>query len=220
MSYFPFIIALACSGSTEGAVSTLTQGDSLKINISKREPTHLDLAISYTNTREWMNAIESFLNAISSGDLNNAGKALSYWNIAECWGKLGNEDQVIGALFNFTLVAQAVLEERDVIRYTVTSDGDFVEKFDLVGKLDFARAYINYTWAIRSNVYGKSRDNPIIAHNTQEANFFVSIIESQCANKCDTQRSLLHKDGILVQLHTERIIVHDQTTNQFFIVIP
>lgn len=181
-----------------------------------RHPTNLEYAISYFRRHEWEKAIQSFFNAITNDDLNNAGKALSYWNISECWRELGNEDQIINALFMFIITAQDVLDEYDTRRYTVTLDGDFVKKFDLTGKLNYARSYINFTWITRSNYYGKSIEDPIIVHNIQELGYLIKLIKNQC--KCEIQRGLLHENGILIKPYTERIIIDNKET--FYIIIP
>jgi len=117
-------------------------------------------------------------------------------------------------------VSQDILDIREHRQYAVAEGNDFVGHFQLEQKLAWSRAYINFTWASRSNVYGRSQGSPILAHNLKELGFFADMVKESCKGECDFQRSLLHEDGVPVKPHTEMITIRGQDTDQFFVVVP
>jgi tetratricopeptide (TPR) repeat protein len=180
---------------------------------------HLESAIISFSLGYWDDAIESFWRAIKTGGLNDAGRALAYWHIAQCYNNLGNKDGVIEALFNFASVAQDIIDIQEVHKFNVTQDDDFITNFELVGKLLWARSIVNFEWSSRSDVYGKSRENPIIVRNIEELETFIGVVKDSCSGKCDFQRIPLHEDSMPVEPRTEIITISDRGINKKFIVV-
>ena len=164
---------------------------------------------------------ESFGRAVGTGNLNDAGRALSYWHIAACQIELEDEDRVLDALFDFAMVSQDILDIREHRRFAVEEGADFVDSFELVSKLAWARAYINFTWASRDDKYGRTLTSPILAYNIKEIDFFAEQVEMSCSGECDFQRALLYyEDDAGEKPHTEVITIRGQDNDRFFIVIP
>jgi len=169
--------------------------------------------------RKWKDAIEAFESAIGTGNLNDAGRALSYWHIAQSYIGLSDEDGIMEALSSFILVSQDILDMRERRRYAVTEEGDFVTHFGLVHKIAWARSSINFVWSTRSNVYGRSKENPILVRSIEELETFAGIVRNSCKSECDFQRALLHEDGIPVEPRTEMITITGENSNKFVVVV-
>jgi hypothetical protein len=172
---------------------------------------YLEAGLMSVHTEAWDFAIENLQLALGTGNLNNAGRALVYWNLATCYIKLSKKDKGIEAYFSFIVVSQDILDSGGYI----TPDMDFVDDFNLVYRLAVARSYTNFIWASRSDLYGRSQENPILVHSMQELEILIQIARGECKG-CDFERAILEKDGVPVNPHTERIT---QDINQFFVVV-
>ncbi|MHA2280010.1 MAG: hypothetical protein ACXAC5_03915 [Promethearchaeota archaeon] len=225
------ILTLMCAGCATAASQIETTQESIpEIIVATDEPKTvmkeysaselLERGFMFFHQKLFRDAAENFRKAIGTGNLNDAGRALAYWHMGLCWTELNEEDNTMDALFSFVMVAQDILDIREIRQYAVAEGEDFVGHFKLMQKLAWARAYINFTWASRGSVYGRSQDNPVLAHNIEELEFFVGMVKGSCEGECDFQRSLLHEDGAVVKPHTEMITIRGQDTDQFFIVVP
>ncbi len=166
---------------------------------------------------------QSFTLAIGTGNLNDAGRALAYWHIAECQSRLDNKDNAADAFQSFLIVGQDILDIRENRRFAVTNDMDFVDHFQLKEKLGIARAYVSALWAARSDAYGRSLNNPVLARTIDEIATFVALfVEGEgCEGQCAFIRDVLTRDNVPVIPHTERItITHpDGTSDVIFAVM-
>ncbi len=170
-------------------------------------------------------AASAFRGAIATGNLNDAGRALAYWHIAESRRRLHDEDRAAEALASFAVVAQDVMDIRDQRRFAVDQDGDFVKNFRLVSRLAEARGYVNAIWARRAEDFGRSLDDPILAETDEEASYFLQFV-APCTGSLDSRidREALAVDGEpLDHIRVERVTVFcesEQSIDQFFIVVP
>jgi hypothetical protein len=171
-------------------------------------------------------ASDSFRAAISTGNLNDAGRALAYWHIAEAERRLHHEDDTADALASFVVVAQEVIDVRTSRRFAVDENGDFVDHFNLPLRIAEARAFMNAVWARRQRSYGRSLDNPVVAGSVEEIEIFIRVV-SPCSGSPDraVQREELESiDGVPVTpAHVERITVFcsdASSVDQFFVVVP
>ena len=182
---------------------------------------HLGQAFKFFETEQWIFSISSFRAALMTGNLNDAGRAISYWHISLAFIELGEDDKSLESLASFIVIGQDILDAREaLVRYAITEDGDFVERFGLPNKLAIARAITNYEWASRSDYYGRSRETAVIAHNKTELDHFAAVIRNSCDGECDFERAMLrNKDGTTVSPYTEMMTLRGQDTEQFFIVI-
>ena len=125
-------------------------------------------------------AIHSFEKAIGTNSLNDAGRCLSYWSIADAWYNLNDIDNAAEAYFSFLQVAQDIIDERDVRKYAVDANGDFVEYFDLKTKMAVVKDFLNTIWAIR-NGHGRSGDDPIKVNDKDQ---FINLLINSCELMC------------------------------------
>lgn len=112
----------------------------------------LELAFMQYHRALWKEAADTFTLAVGTGNLNDAGRALAYWHIAECYLNLRNEDEAAEAYLAFTLVAKDILDIREKRKYAVTDQGDFVQHFKLEKRMNDAVDYINDLWRSRQLV--------------------------------------------------------------------
>jgi hypothetical protein len=108
---------------------------------------YLEFAFMQYHNRLWASSINSFELAIGTGNLNDAGRALAYWHIGDCYLKLSREDEAAEAFFFFMVVGQSILEEER--RYAVTADGDFTTHFGLEKKIQDAIMFFQGLWVER-----------------------------------------------------------------------
>jgi len=176
---------------------------------------YLERGFLMFSMNRWREAVDAYVSAINTGNLNDAGRALAYWYISQCWIALRDEDQAMESLSSFVMVADDVFAVREQRRYAVTPDGDFVDQFDLLHKQAWARATLNYVWATRSNSYGRSKENPIIAKNVEELEAFAEIVRNSCSGECDFQRAPLQD----VTPRTEVITAERKGDKQSFVIV-
>lgn len=188
----------------------------------------LERGFALFHAQNWELSAESFELSIGTGNLNDAGRALSYWHIAECWKRKQDNDRVAEAYHSFIISAQDILDIRERRRFAVTEGQDFVDSFRLVDRLDEARAFMSALWYHRSEDYGRSLSNPITVHNGNEADkvvpFFIEACSSVAAaydSVCVADRSVLAEGDVPVKPHTERVTVKGAGTvvYTFFIVV-
>jgi hypothetical protein len=179
---------------------------------------HLEQGFSFYAYNQCDQAAAHFKAAITTGNLNDAGRALAYWHIADCMRKNDNVDNACEAYSSFVIVAQDILDVRDYRQYAVAEGADFVQHFNLFMKMAEAKAYIHSVWAARNDHYGRSQDTPIIMHSVKEVEYFT---EFACENGCDLERAVLAEDGVPVTPHTERVTLKqcDESVDVYFVVV-
>jgi tetratricopeptide (TPR) repeat protein len=218
INYILILLLLNCTTAVSQNISNKTEIES--IIISKNIAiAYLDRGLKFYSTGQWQSSIKAFSLALKKNNLNDAGKALVYWHVALCQIKLNQKNEGLEALSSFIAIGQNILDIRDTMRYAVTSTIDFVESFDLIDRLAWSRALINFTWADRGTIYGRSQENAIIAHNTIELEYFIGILKESCDGGCNFQRSLLYENGVLARPYTEMITIRGQDIVQFFVVV-
>jgi len=181
---------------------------------------YLEMGFMFHGQGKYELATKAFEAAIGTQYLNDAGRALAYWHIADCGLRNNDHDQVAEAYHSFIITAQDILSNSR--RYAVVNNEDFVSNFQLQQKLIDAQAFMNVIWSVRTNDYGKSLKNPIVVRNIDDANAIASAIMIFCKSRCSLHRSVLADNGIPVKPHTERILlVHitERTTDSFFVVV-
>lgn len=186
----------------------------------------LERGFVFFHRQQHRKAADSFSAAISTGNLNDAGRALAYWHVAESERKLDNEDKSAEALWSFSLVAQDVMDERVYRRYAVDSTGDFVEHFNLAARVAEARGYVQAAWAKQVKSFGRSVAQPILLHSLQESEYFLQFASPCNPSEHRTIRReiLTHVDGHPIQdVRVERVTVQcgsKEYSDHFFLVIP
>jgi hypothetical protein len=146
-------------------------------------------------------AVKAFQFAIETGRLNDAGRALAYWHVFAAAHELGDIDASADALAAFVVVAEDVLEIRDETRYAVSNAGDFVERFNVVAKLQTARAMLAAAWATRAPHFGRTADQAIPVEDDAELDKVLDIIAPcESAERDDrAQRQVADTTGYYVQ---------------------
>ncbi len=171
-------------------------------------------------------AAESFAGAIATGSLNDAGRALAYWHIAEAERRQYHEDATAEALASFATVAEQVIEMRGERRFAIDENGDFIDHFKLELRVAEARGALNALWARRVRHYGRSLANPVICTSAEEIDFFI-----RHASPCSgTEGRVLEReelaaiDGVPIEgRRVERITVFCSSidsSDQFYVVLP
>lgn len=123
-------------------------------------------------------ALIAFRAAVATGVLSDAGRAVSYWHIAECERVLYHEDQMAEAFFTFAVVAQDIIGQGQ--------QADFIAGFKLPLRLSMARAILNTVWVERSANYGRSIADAILVYDVAEFDYFVATVEP-CATASDRE---------------------------------
>jgi hypothetical protein len=225
------ILLVGCLGCASSPVQSIILSEPAprlpKITVTTIDPPkklpagkYLGSGLSLYVQKQYQQASGVFQSAIETGDLNDAGRALAYWHIAQCWSHLDDKDLAAEAYHSFAFVAQDILDMREQRRFAVAADGrDFVSHFKVEKKLAEARAYVNAVWATRDSSYGRSLDDPVVANNTVEINAFVAVLmnfcEGACKRVCDLERVKLNEGTV------ERIAVShcEGFLNTFFVVV-
>ncbi len=135
--------------------------------------TLLERGLGYFRDNEPDEAVEAFQMAIDTNKLNDAGRVLAYWHIFIAERQVGHIDQSSEALAGFVAIAEDIVAMRSEVRYAVSAAGDFVKRFDLLLKLNHARALLSATWAHRASYFGRSVNRPILVHNAEELGYFL-----------------------------------------------
>ncbi len=157
---------------------------------------HLERAFHRLRIAEYDGAARSFEAAIGTNNLNDSGRALAYWHVYLCRAQTGEEDAAADALMSFTVVAEDMLDDSDELSHEYLASRDFVERFNLEGRLARARATLAALWVDRSADYGRSGGQPIRVQSSQELDVFLEL-----APPCDTaetrqvDRKMLETDG-------------------------
>lgn len=157
---------------------------------------HLERAFRAFRHEEFKNSSESFVSAIATQNLNDSGRALAYWHLYLCGAHLGDEDAAAEALTSFIVVATDMLDEADRYSFERMSSHDFIERFDLPGRLARARATLAAMWVGRSDVYGRSDGQPIRVNSAAELDAFLELAPP-CSEATQRQidRKVIATDG-------------------------
>jgi hypothetical protein len=171
-------------------------------------------------------AAVAFSGAIATGNLNDAGRALAYWHIAEARRRLDDEDLAAEALSSFAIAAQDVIDVRGERRFAVDTKGDFVDNFRLESRIAEARGYVQAIWARRAPYFGRSLDNPVLAETAEEAEFFLRFATACSQEKVlNVTRDLLATvNGVpLETIRVERVSAScgdGELLGPYFVVVP
>ena len=178
----------------------------------------LEQGLYHFSSEEHEPASEAFRAAISTGRLNDAGRALAYWHIFIAEQRLGETDRSSEALGSFVVVAEDIIGTRDEVRYAVSDAGDFVDRFDLPGKLERGRAILSATWANRANAFGRSADRPVPVRTEGEMAYFLEI-STPCGSDAHwtvSRREIVDQNGSSVQMVTMTCGDSEQSIDYFF----
>lgn len=118
--------------------------------------------------------------ALDTGDLNDAGRTLAYWYIYVAEQSQGHLLRAKDALADFVVVAQDVLALRNQVRFAESGGSDFIDRFDVVGRLARARALLNLAWARENQHFGRSAQAPVPVQSQAEVAYFLELAPS-CA---------------------------------------
>lgn len=176
----------------------------------------LNKGIEFYGKNECKKASELFIAAIDTGKLNNMGRTIAYWGIANCQRKLNNMTGAAMAYFGLIVSGQSVLDME-------AQGKSFVRGFNLYNKLAKARAYLHFARSFKNTKYGRSFNRPIILQSKKELSLLISLFVNYCKGTCNIERKLLLKNGKPVIPHTESIILkrpHDAIEKFFLVVIP
>ena len=128
---------------------------------------------------DYARAVDHFNAALATGDLNDTGRILIYWQIHLAERELGHVDQCAEAATEFVVISQEVLMGVSPDAEDVIAQKDFIERFDLRKKLAQARATLSAIWMERVPEYGASEGFPIRVRSRQEIVYFLNL-----ANVC------------------------------------
>ena len=106
---------------------------------------YFQIAFAQYTMELWQGSINSFYEALYTGDLNNSGRAVCYWHIAQAYLHLADADNAAEAFFFFSIVADDIIYPKNRMDFLGNSS-NFIESFELYDKLDFAIDYINILW--------------------------------------------------------------------------
>jgi hypothetical protein len=174
------VASLSPLGSAEGPVA-------IDLDDTDAPGILLERGLRHFSSSENAPASAAFQAAISTGRLNDAGRALAYWHIFVAEQRAGDVDDSTNALQSFVAVAEEILEARDEVRYAVSESGDFVDRFEVEDKLDRGRAILSATWAGRNANFGRTAERPVPIHTPSELTYFLELA-SPCTS--EGQRSV------------------------------
>jgi hypothetical protein len=126
--------------------------------------------------------------ALATGELNDAGRALAYWYIYVAEEMQECSSRSHDALSDFVAIAQNVLALQKHARVADSGGSDFVERFDLHGRLARGRALLNLAWADRHEQFGRSAEAPIPIQSEEELRYFVELTPA-CAHPLERKTS-------------------------------
>ena len=201
---------------TGGAVAAAAQGAPSTVQEEPSAPAQLTAAALLERgfadflAGKLAQASDDFSKATRTGELNDAGRVLAYWHVHIAERALGHEDLSAEALSSFIVVAE------DLIRGQTASQSDFVERFDVRGRLEQARALLAATWAQRVPEFGRSAANPIRMHSPAEVTFFLHF-----ASTCGDQNMNAERHShVAVRVEgAEHVTIRcadDQPSREFF----
>lgn len=120
-------------------------------NIDTLHPAVLmKMAFAFYERGYWNKAVQVFRYAIGTGQLNDMGRAVAYWHIADACEKDANSDCAAEAYMFFSVVGEDLLHPTDWQHNPVEPNIEFIENFGLRIKLDYAIDYINVLWDSRT----------------------------------------------------------------------
>lgn len=126
--------------------------------------------------------------ALATGDLNEAGRTVAYWYLYVAEQARRNGPAARDALADFVAVGEDVLALRHDERFAEAGGSDFVDRFDLEGRLARSRATLSLAWAARVPGYGRDAAHAVPVHNAQEMAFFLELAPP-CAHRLEVRAS-------------------------------
>lgn len=117
------------------------------------------------------NRLES---ALGTGELNDAGRTLTYWHLYIAAQAQGQGHAANDALSSFVTLGTEILNNHDRDDES-SSNADFAQHFDLPHRLAQARAALNAAWAKHAQSFGRTRQSPVLVHNTDEIHYFLEL---------------------------------------------
>lgn len=124
--------------------------------------------------------------ALATGDLNDAGRTLAYWYVYVAEQAQGHTQAARNALADFVVVAQDVMAARRDVRFAEQRGSDFVDRFDLAGRLARSRAVLSLAWTERAPDFGRSAATAVPVHDEQEMAYFLELAPP-CAHRLEKE---------------------------------
>ena len=216
------IVAIACIGCAAqiGAAPSVSQFIEKPQVVEQVVPEglgageYIQLGLETYRDKQYFFAAKVFRAAIDTKFLNDNGRALSYWHIADCGVRTSNHDQTAEAYHNFVVIAQDILDD--------PSSQEFIDNLQLKQKLLVAEIYMQVMWSARTGSYGKSIESPILVKTVDEIDVVEEVVALFCKSMCRIYRGALKDNGVLAEPHTERIIlVHtaEREIEKFVVIV-
>jgi hypothetical protein len=141
-----------------------------------RASDYLALGLSHYQANQKPEAARAFERALSTGNLNNQGRALAYWHLflAERDGNL--QGAGADALESFVTVAQLLLDDR---ASGSDDSGDnvaeFIDGFNVSERMLLGQLVLDALWARRDPSFGRTPDRPVRVRDAEAERLFVQL---------------------------------------------
>lgn len=132
--------------------------------------------------------------ALATGDLNGAGRTVAYWYLYVAEQARRNAPAARDALADFVVVGEDVLALRHDVRFAEAGGSDFVDRFDLEGRLARSRATLSLAWADRVPGYGRDVAHAVPVRDAQEMAYFLELAPP-CAHRLEVRANERQLEG-------------------------
>lgn len=179
-----------------------------------RASDYLALGLTFYNGNQKLEAVEAFNKALSTGDLNNQGRALAYWHLFLSYRDDNVSTHGADALASFVTVASMLMQQsvdgvdgEDLLEHVRV----FIDRFDLRDRLLLAEVTLEAIWAHKDAAYGRTKERPVLLNGARAQRLFLHVFKP-----CDTVNS----DAATVRFARGAYSVHDHAVDEATVECP
>jgi hypothetical protein len=179
-----------------------------------RASDYLALGLTFYNGNQKLEAVEAFNKALSTGDLNNQGRALAYWHLFLSYRDEGVSSHGADALASFVTVASLLMQQsaegvdgEDLLEHVRV----FIDRFDLRDRLLLAEVTLEAIWAHKDAAYGRTKERPVLLVGARAQRLFLHVFKP-----CEQKGS----DTASVRFSRSAYTVHDKSIDEATVECP
>jgi len=141
-----------------------------------RASDYLALGLGHYQNNRKAEAAQAFEHALSTGNLNNQGRALAYWHLFLAERDVNLQGPGAEALESFVTVAQLLIED-SVTGSDESGDNvaEFIDGFNVSERMLLGQLVLDALWARRDPSFGRTPDRPVRVRDAEAERLFVQL---------------------------------------------
>ena len=138
---------------------------------------YLAMGLTFYQANQKSDAARAFNFALSTGNLNNQGRALAYWHLFLAHRDANLQGPGAEALESFVTVSTDLLDQTGGEEESGANVREFIDGFNLTERMLLAELVLDALWARRDPEFGRTPERPVQVRDADAERLFVQLFK-------------------------------------------